>query len=130
MSHPKTAAWEQKLTEVLKAVDRELETVYGDRYPLHPARPTRGKAANPQYDGLFSITASFSAGFGSANGPGYIVKVSMVTLADIPEDTVEEIKDEAAKMISEKLPAAFPGRNINVAREGSLYKIHGDLSLQ
>ncbi len=129
MPHPKTAAWERELTGILKMVDRELETIYGDRYPLHPARLSKGEAANPQHDGLFSITASFSAGFGSTHGPGYVVEVRMVTLADIPEDIVEQIENEAAEIIRAKLPSVFPGRTLNVDSEGSLYKIHGDLSL-
>ena len=46
LRHPKAVAWERKLSEVFDTIDAEMETAYGDRYPLHPARATRGKTAN------------------------------------------------------------------------------------
>ncbi len=129
MAHPKTIAWERRLSKILKQVDMELEDRYGDDYPLHPSRQPEGNAANPQYDGLFSVTASFSAGFGSENGPGYIIEVRMVTLSDVPDDIVDKIEDEAASLIRKALPLAFKGRDLHVDRDGAIYKIYGDLSL-
>ena len=44
MRHPKLVAWERRLNDVLNRIDVELEQKYGDRYPLHPARPRHGAA--------------------------------------------------------------------------------------
>ncbi|MBO7222834.1 MAG: hypothetical protein J6V70_01715, partial [Kiritimatiellae bacterium] len=68
----KLEEWEERLYTLLREIDGALEDKYGKLYPLHPARPQRGETANPQYDGLFRITASYSAGYGSKLGPGYI----------------------------------------------------------
>ena len=129
MAHPKTATWERKLTAILKKVDQELEDAYGQKYPLHPSRLDRGGAANPQYDGLFAVTAAFSAGYGSQHGPGYVIQARMVTLSKVPREFRRTIQDEAAELIRKQLPAAFPGKELEVSREGSIYKIHGDLGL-
>lgn len=129
MAHAKTMNWEKKLNSLLREVDRALERRYGEDYPLHPARLSDGKAANPQYDGLFSVTAAFSAGFRSEYGPGYTIEVRMVTLSNVPEDARDKIEDEAAELIRAGLPAIFPGKEIALSREGSVYRIHGDLSL-
>lgn len=122
-------AFEDTLHGVLSEIDGALEERWGARWPLHPARPPRGTAANPQYDGLFRVTASFSAGFGSALGPGYVFRVELSTLRNVPPGVRAEIEEEAARLLRAGLARAFPGRDLRVDRDGSVYKIHGDLSL-
>ncbi|MGI5867836.1 MAG: hypothetical protein ACOX9C_00120 [Kiritimatiellia bacterium] len=127
--NPKLAQWEAKLHKLLRKIDHHLEDRYGDALPLHPSRPGRGTAANPQYDGLFRVTAAFSAGYGSRLGPGYIFQVEIVTLSQVPSEVREKIEREAADMLRAKLPEAFPDRELFVERDGPVFKIHGDLSL-
>lgn len=122
-------AFEERLHGVLSEIDGTLEEHWGSRWPLHPARPPRGSAANPQYDGLFRVTAAFSAGFGSRLGPGYLFRVEMSTLADVPAADREAIEAEAADLLRAGLARAFPGRDLRVDRDGAVLKIHGDLSL-
>lgn len=121
--------FEDRLHGVLSEIDGALEERFGSRWPLHPARPPRGAAANPQYDGLFRVTASFSAGYGSKFGPGYVFRVEASTLASVPESERAAIEDEAAGLLREGLARAFPGRDLRVDRDVAGYKIHGDLSL-
>ena len=127
--HPKVIAWEQKLGEIFDKIDAELEVMYGDRYPLHPARAERGKTSNPEYDGLFNVGAVFSAGFGSQHGAGYLVRMRVATLAHVPKPVLEEIENVVVLRLSEELPNVFPGRDLKVTRDGPIFKIHGDLSL-
>ena len=122
-------AFEERLHGVLSEIDGALEERWGSRWPLHPARPPRGNAANPQYDGLFRVTASFTAGYGSRLGPGYVFRVEMSTLAHVPAPEREAIEAEAAALLREGLAKAFPGRDLRVDRDGPVLKIHGDLSL-
>ena len=122
-------AFEERLHGVLSEIDGALEERWGARWPLHPARPPRGSAANPQYDGLFRVTAAFSAGFGSRLGPGYLFRVEMSTLARVPAPEREAIEAEAAALLREGLARAFPGRDLRVDRDGPVLKIYGDLSL-
>lgn len=129
MRHPKVLAWEHTLKDVFDRIDHELEERYGDRYELHPARPERGATANPEHDGLFNVGASFSAGFGSEHGPGYVVEVRMSTLTRVPRDVRERIEKDVVTLLKRELPRAFPGRELHVKRDGAVYKIHGDLGL-
>ena len=43
--------------------------------------------------------------------------------------TRQEIEDEIAEMLRVQLDAAFPNTELEVERDGPVYKIHGDLSL-
>ena len=129
MRHPKVEAWELKLKQIFDQIDAELEEKYGHLYPLHPARPQHGTTANPEHSGLFYVRASFSAGFGSRLGAGYIVDVDMVTLTRVPDRIEEQIEEEVVDRLREELPAWFPGRNLQVTHDGRRFKIHGDLSL-
>lgn len=127
--NPKLARWEAKLDSILHESDLKLEAKYGHNWSLHPARPQRGTAANPQYDGLFRLTASFSAGYGSRLGAGYILRIEMVTLDTIPEEERAMIEGEAVKMVRVGLKKAFPNRHLSIERDGHVYKIYGDLDL-
>lgn len=122
-------AWEDALQRVLSRTDRTLEERHGSRWPLHPARPKAGVAANPQYDGVFRVTASFSAGYGSKLGPGYILKTEIATLAPVAPAERDEIENEAAALVREGLATEFPGRDLRLGRDGNVWKIYGDLSL-
>ncbi|HMP76177.1 MAG TPA: hypothetical protein PKE12_07775 [Kiritimatiellia bacterium] len=126
---PRTRAFEAGLKRVFDRIDHELEIRHGDRYRLHPSRPATGETGNPEMDGLFNVGAAFSAGFGSAHGPGYLVNVRMVTLQSVPPDVQEAMEDEVVALLRQWLPDEFPGRTLYVDRDGHVFKIHGDLSL-
>ncbi len=127
--HSKLAGWERRLHEVLQEVDARLEEAYGGRWDLHPARPARGSTANSQYDGLFRVTASFSAGYGSELGRGYVFRVELVTLENVPPEARRQIEDRAVRELRRGLKDAFPGQRLLVTRDGPVFKIHGDLGL-
>lgn len=128
--NPKLARWEAKLDSILHEIDLKLEAKYGRNWPLHPARPQSGTAANPQYDGLFRLTASFSAGYGSRLGAGYILRVEIVTLHAIPEEERATIEAAAVRMVRAGLKKEFPEHHLAVERDGPVYKIYGDLDLE
>lgn len=129
MRHPKAEQWESRLRQVFNRIDDYLEERYGERYPLHPARPARGTTSSRSQDGLFNVGASFSAGFGSELGPGYVVEVRMVTLSRVPRHIRERIENEVADLLRRELPKAFPERHIRVDRDGPVFKVYGDLRL-
>lgn len=129
MRHHRATEWEKHLKSVFDEIDAELEDLYGDRFRLHPARSPEGTTSNPEMDGLFNVGASYSAGFGSKFGPGYSVDIQWSTLERIPAELRSEIRDRVQQMLREKLPAAFPGRQLHVDREHNHLRIHGDLSL-
>ena len=129
MRHQRTEEWEAQLNGLLKRVDRALEESYGDLFDAHPARPSKGSTANPQQDGLFRVTASFSPGFGTELGKGYVLQLDLVTLDAVPEDRIEAIQQKAVRLIQEGLDDVLPGRNLAVKRDGNVWKIVGDLSL-
>ncbi len=129
MRHYKIEEWESKLKRVFDRVDDYLEEKYGRKYPLHPARPARGTTSSKAQDGLFNLGASFSAGYGSMRGPGYVVEVRMVTLTRVPHYIRSQIEDEVMELLREELPEAFPDRELKIERDGRVYKIYGDLHL-
>jgi hypothetical protein len=129
MRHRKAKEWEKRLKGVFDEIDKALEQQYGDRFPLHPARPATGSTSNPEMDGLFNVGASYSAGFGSKIGPGYVVDIRLSTLQHIPEGLADQLRDTVETMLTEKLPVAFPGKSLQVSREEHHLRIHGDLSL-
>ena len=122
--------FEERLDSVLADVDRALEERWSGRWPLHPARPAAGEAANPRYDGIIRVTAAFTAGFGSEKGPGYLLRVEPATLENVPVADRAALEDEAAALLRDGLAAAFPGRDLRVERDGGPYKVFGDLSLR
>lgn len=125
---PRVLAWEETLKRVFDEIDHQLEDQYGGTYPLHPARAARGKTANPESDGLFNIGASFSPGYGSRSGRGYVVDARMATPAAVPEHVILAIEEDVAARLRVLLPEHFPGRNLEVVRDGHVFKITGDLS--
>lgn len=129
MRHRKAIAWEKRLKSIFDEIDAELEDLYGDRFPLHPARKPEGATSNPEMDGLFNVGAAYSAGFGSKFGPGYVVDIDLATLKHVPKDLKEDVRKRVHVMLVEKLPDAFPGKELYVDLERNHLRIHGDLSL-
>ena len=129
MRHPLLVEWENKMKQLFDEVDDFLEEKYGHEYPLHPNRAERGKTSNKEHDGLFNVGASFSPGFGSAYGRGYVIDVNMVTLDNIPPAKKEEILSEVVSQVETKLSRYFPERNLSVNKDGKVFKIHGDFQL-
>lgn len=129
MQRTKLEQWEGKLDGLLRRVDRALEERFGKKYDLHPARAAHGSADNPQHDGLFRVTAAFTPGFGSQLGRGYVLQIDMMTLETVPADKVKTIEREAVRMVNEGLEEVLPGRGLEVRRDGTVWKITGDLSL-
>jgi hypothetical protein len=122
-------AMEERLHAALERVDAELERRHGDRYDLHPARQPHGTAARRQYDGLFEVTAGFSAGYGSTHGPGYAVNLRIVTLEHVPPEARAAFEAEAVGLLEAELKAAFPARELEIVRDVHGLKIVGDLKL-
>jgi hypothetical protein len=129
LRHAKAIAWESRLKAVFDAIDHELETRFGHRYPPHPARARNGETANPEDSGLFNIGAAFTPGFGSTLGKGYVVDINLSSLSRVPPGVIEEIEQYVERRLKEELPRVFPDRALRIGREGNRYKIHGDLSL-
>lgn len=124
----RVVAWENKLQDVFNEIDAKMEAQYGEKYPLHPSRPPSGSTSDPSADGLFDLGAAFSAGFGSVHGRGYIISIRVATLARVPVEVMEKIEQEVLQLLREKLPEAFPCRDLRIERDGHCFKIVGDLS--
>jgi hypothetical protein len=129
MRHIKSKAWELRLKEIFDDIDRKLEAEYGSQFSLHPSRPVDGRTSNPEMDGLFNVGASFSAGFGSKLGPGYVVDIRFSTLQRVSKELKEELRDKVQAWLIEKLPVTFPDNELEVTKEHRHLRIHGDLSL-
>ena len=129
MRHHKAMQWEKRLKAVFDEIDHELEANYGTRWPLHPSRPKHGATSNPEHDGLFNIRAAYSSGIGSKHGPGYTVEIRLSTLKNVPADIRNQIKAQVFQTLGKKIPAAFPGKALEVSEDRGMIRIHGDLSL-
>ena len=129
MRHPSLEKWEDKLRKIFYQIDDILEDKYGGLYPLKPGRKPRGVAPTNDADGLFDLGVNFSGGFGSQLGPGYVFRVGIATLEHIPPTVRAEIESFTIELIREKLKEAFPENELSVSRDGNIFKIYGDLSL-
>ena len=129
MRHRKAIEWEKRLKSVFDEIDAELENDYGGMLSRHPARAPDGGTSNPEMDGLFNVGASFSAGFGSRFGPGYVVNIQLLTLEHVSAKLKATLRDHVQALLIEKLPVAFPGKDLRVDQELRHLRIHGDLSL-
>jgi hypothetical protein len=129
MRHQRVEEWESKLNDLLKQVDSVLEEKFGSQLPLHPARAARDTTANPQLDGLFRVNASFTAGFGSKLGKGYVIQIDTVTLESLPAEIRRTIEQHAVELIHKGLVHVFPGKDLKLKRDGPVWKIVGDLTL-
>lgn len=128
MRHQKAKAWEKRLKSVFNEIDTELERQFGETFSLHPARAPENTTSNPEMDGLFNVGASFSAGFGSRFGPGYVVDIRFSTLQKVPRALKQKVRDLVQLLLLEKLPVAFPTKELHVDKERQHLRIHGDLS--
>lgn len=126
---PQQQSLEKHMRSLCDELDRYLEDTFGDRFPLHPNRLPRGRAARVAYDGLFSTGTQFTLGYGSESGRGYLVDIDIVTLAKVKEEDRDEIERAAIKFLRENLSKYFPDRKLEVVRDGNVYKIIGDFSL-
>jgi len=129
MRTAKVREWELRLKSVFDTIDRELESQYRDQFIRHPSRPAEGQTSNPEMDGLINVGASFSAGFGSAYGPGYVVEIRISTLNRVSQDVKNKMRDQVQRLLQEKMPQVFPGQELLVDKERNHLRIHGDLSL-
>ncbi|MBU0929105.1 MAG: hypothetical protein KKA67_15245 [Spirochaetes bacterium] len=129
MYHPKTNEWDEAMKAVFDRIDALLEDRYGGSWRLRRNRPERGTTANPEADGLFNVGVFFTPGYGSRLGRGYLVEVVLATEEAVPARKRDEIESLVRDLLVEYLPEYFPGRNLSVDRDGSMYKIHGDLGL-
>ena len=129
MRHQKAIEWEKRLKSVFDEIDIELEKDYGGMLPLHPSRTPKGGTSNPEMDGLFNVGGSYSAGFGSRFGPGYVVDIRFSTLKRVPLKLKTALRSHVQALLIEKLPLAFPGKDLHVDQELGHLRIHGDLSL-
>jgi hypothetical protein len=127
---PRVVSWESRLKAVFDDIDAVVEQEFDDVFPLRPNRPDVGETANPAADGLFELGAAFSAGYGSQHGRGYIVSIRVATLARVPSDRMEAIEQRVVSLLKERLPEAFPDRDLAVERDGHRFKIVGDLSIR
>jgi hypothetical protein len=127
--HPKLTAFTDALDALFREVDEFLEDQWGGTFALHPNRPLRGSTGNPQMDGLFEVGPDFTAGIGSEKGRGYLVSFRAATLEEIPPEQFEYLMGITAAFIKRKLPLYFPGRSLDVVRDGRRFKIVGDFSL-
>ncbi|MBN2834578.1 MAG: hypothetical protein JXR48_06385 [Candidatus Delongbacteria bacterium] len=121
--------WDRTLKKMFDEVDDFLEDKYGDKYPLHPNRMKRGSTSNKEMDGLINIGASFSAGYGTELGRGYVIDLHLSTLSRVDGAFRDSIEQSAIEMIKKLLPKYFPNRELEVKKDGNIYKIYGDLSL-
>jgi hypothetical protein len=129
LQHRKLVIWEKKLKQLFDRIDDTLEEKYGKVYPLHPSRAKRGSTSNKEQDGLFNVGASYSLGIGSKYGAGYIIEVRLVTLSEVHNEMRDQIEEEVVRILRAELPRVFSGQELNVDRDGSVYKIYGNLKL-
>ncbi len=86
MQSSQSIEWDRRLKRLFDEVDDYLEDKYGDLFPLHPNRMKRGNTSNKEMDGLFNIGASFSPGYGTELGRGYVVDLHLSTLTRVDFD--------------------------------------------
>ncbi|MBN2450089.1 MAG: hypothetical protein JXR77_06850 [Lentisphaeria bacterium] len=129
MTRTRLETWEKRLNEALHRVDAELEEAFAERLSRAPHRQPAGTAANPKYDGLFSLDAKFSLGIVAQAGPGYVVDVRTSAREALSENQREAVLVHAAEALRRELGEAFPDRDISVSRDGSVLRIQGNLGL-
>ena len=131
MRHHQVEAFESRLSQLLADVDCELERRHPDTFPKRGSRPDAGTTCHPQYDGLYSLTAAFSAGIGSVHGPGYTVTLRIATPGSPAPEAQSRLLEEARGLIAERLRSYFPNHRLTLAREpGGTLKIIGDLGVR
>jgi hypothetical protein len=120
--------FEESLKPIFDEIDDFLEEKYGKLYTLHPARAKRNTTSSKNQDGLFNVGASFSPGFGSEFGRGYVIEIDLRTLQTVQENIRLRIEEESIDLLKNKLTERYPERDLKVRRDGTVYKIFGTLS--
>ncbi|QEN05793.1 hypothetical protein EW093_14145 [Thiospirochaeta perfilievii] len=129
MESAQSIEWDRRLKKMFDEVDDFLEDKYGHLYRLHPNRLKRGETSNKEMDGLFNIGASFSPGYGTEFGRGYVIDLHLSTLAKVEPRVKNEIELDAISMVKSLLSKYFPKRELDIKKDGTVYKLCGDLSL-
>ncbi|TFG82299.1 MAG: hypothetical protein E4H20_07950 [Spirochaetales bacterium] len=129
MLHPKSIEWDESMKALFDRIDSILEDRYGGEWRLKRNRPARGATSNPEADGLFNVGSFFTPGYGSKFGRGYLVEIALATNEPVKSEVREEIELLVLDLVRRSLPEFFPGRELYVDRDGSMFKIYGDLSL-
>jgi len=127
--HPKLIAWDRTMKQMLDRIDHVLENRYGHHWKLRHNRPRRGETSNPQADGLFDVDVIFTPGYRSRHGRGYLVEIIVATDQQVTVEERAEIELLVLRLLREYLPEYFPGRELEVVREGAKYKIVGNFKL-
>ncbi|QMU98908.1 hypothetical protein F0310_00460 [Borrelia sp. A-FGy1] len=117
---------ENMLFNICLYVDNVLENEFGSTYTVHPNRPSRGKSANGISDGLFSVTTSFTPGYGSNFGRGYLIIIDIITLDIVNIEFRMKVINRGISVFKEKLREKFPGKKLFVVHDINVYKIIGD----
>ncbi|UER67308.1 hypothetical protein LKV13_00485 [Borrelia sp. BU AG58] len=117
---------ENILFNICLDVDSVLEDEFGGVYEVHPSRPSRGKAANGTLDGLFRVTTSFTSGYGSSYGRGYLIIIEIITLDVVDMEFSRKVTEKGVKIFGEKLREKFPGKKLFIVHDVNVYKIVGD----
>lgn len=128
--HPRAVEWERRLWALFREVDRVLEERYSGTWTRSDRRPAHGAIEDHESSGLFNVGATFSAGYGSAHGRGYVLQLSVGATRPPSPGERRALEQEAADLVREALPRFFPGQRLEVSRDGELWKIHGDLRLK
>ncbi|AHH08059.1 hypothetical protein baBA2_000094 [Borrelia anserina] len=117
--------FENELFNICLYVDCVLEDEFGNSYEVHPNRLSRGKAANGLLDGLFRVTTSFTLGYGSKFGRGYLIIIEIITLDVVDIKFNNRVIERGIEVFSEKLREKFPERNLSIVHDINVYKIIG-----
>ncbi|AAC66488.1 hypothetical protein LRB59_03565 [Borreliella burgdorferi] len=125
MNISKFNEFENVLFHICLDVDFVLENEFGNSYDIHPNRPFRGKAANGLLDGLFSVTTTFTSGYGSRFGRGYLIIIEILTLNFVDDEFWDKINKRGIEIFREGLKNKFPSKNLDIVLDGNVYKIIG-----
>ncbi len=126
MTHPDRLALEKALHTISDRTDDALEDTFGDTYNLHPNRMRRGKTENKASDGLFNAGFTFTPGYGSTHGRGYVLQFHISTLERVPKSVFRELEDFAAAYIESILNDYFLQGSVELVREETHYKLVGN----
>ncbi len=126
MTHPSRLALEEALFKISDRTDDALEDAYGEKYNLHPNRMKRGETPNKSSDGLFNAGFTFTPGYGSTHGRGYVLQFHISTLDRVPKEVYTLFEDFAAGYIRSILLDYFYPDTVELLGEKTHYKLVGD----
>ncbi|WKC87795.1 hypothetical protein [Borreliella japonica] len=127
MNITKFNEFENILFSICLDVDFVLEEEFGNSYDIHPNRPFRGKTANGLLDGLFSVTTTFTLGYGSKFGRGYLIIIEILTLSFVNDEFWDKINKKGIEIFREGLRNKFPSKDLDIVLDGNVYKIVGSI---